>query len=278
MSTPVEFRWLGTAGVELRMKDQILLIDPYLTRIPLWKLWGWRIHPDRALVAEVLPRCDFVLVSHGHWDHILDVPEIVRNTGAPVWGTRNTAQLLSVCNVPEDKIHEIRIGDSFALRDFQVEVRWADHVPMPGFLPGPVAPNLKPPLRAQDYRMDEYLSFRVAVEGLCLLTDPGSTPEAAAPADIVFVIPFQEFGYYETLLRVARPRVVIPYHCDDYFRPLSKPVRPMLGPPKWAFPPLRRIDLVHFRRTLEQLAPETTVFIPEMFRAYDAGALVGKSL
>ena len=29
-----------------------------------------------------MPRCRVVLVTHAHYDHLLDVPEVARNTGA----------------------------------------------------------------------------------------------------------------------------------------------------------------------------------------------------
>jgi hypothetical protein len=130
--------------------------------------------------------------------------------------------------------------------------------------------------------MDEYFSFRISTRGLRLLTDPGSRPEWAAPADAVLVIPFQDYGYYESLLHVVQPRVVIPYHFDDHFRSLSKPFRACYKPPlrlgsgrvRWTFPPLQRMSVTELRQMIEKIAPETEVLVPELFRAYDLGSLV----
>jgi hypothetical protein len=50
------FRWLGVAGFELQYDQQRLLVDPYLTRIPLNKLWFGKISPDKPLlIAEFQP-------------------------------------------------------------------------------------------------------------------------------------------------------------------------------------------------------------------------------
>jgi len=61
----------------------------------------------------------------------------------------------------------------------------------------------------------------------------------------------------------------VPVHWDDLFAPLSRPTRPMLGPPRWAWPPLARIDLDAFAQTLCALATDTRVWVPERFQAYE---------
>jgi glyoxylase-like metal-dependent hydrolase (beta-lactamase superfamily II) len=93
-TTPIQFRWLGAAGIELVFPDQVIVIDPYFSRIPTWKLWLGRVTPDRALIADKLRRCDLLLVTHAHFDHIMDVPQIVHNTGAMVAGSANSCSLL----------------------------------------------------------------------------------------------------------------------------------------------------------------------------------------
>ena len=34
-----EMRWLGVAGIELRVNKQILVIDPFVTRPPFRRMW-----------------------------------------------------------------------------------------------------------------------------------------------------------------------------------------------------------------------------------------------
>jgi L-ascorbate metabolism protein UlaG (beta-lactamase superfamily) len=38
MDANTGFRWLGTAGIELIAKDQVLVIDPYFTRFSTWRM------------------------------------------------------------------------------------------------------------------------------------------------------------------------------------------------------------------------------------------------
>jgi L-ascorbate metabolism protein UlaG (beta-lactamase superfamily) len=269
--TPTEFRWLGVAGIELKAADQILVIDPYFTRFPAWRMWLGRVQPNRELIAERIPHCDSVLVTHAHFDHIMDVPNIAGDTGATVYGSANSCRLVALCGVPEEKIQGIKAGDRLNLESFQVEVRSAKHRRAPGFLPGPLASDLEPPLRARDYRMDDCLSFLVSVQGLRLLTDPGARPSDAAAADLLFVFPGMDRSYYEALLELVQPRVVIPIHWDDFFRSLSRPLRPFWKLPRVALPPLQRTNLARFKQMMEQLAPGVTVLEPEILRPYDLG-------
>ena len=92
-----QFRWLATAGIELRVHGRIVLIDPFFSRFPLWKMWFGRVCVDHDLVAVKIQSCDSVLVTHAHWDHIMDVPDVVHNTGALAYGSPNCCQLLAAC-------------------------------------------------------------------------------------------------------------------------------------------------------------------------------------
>ncbi len=269
MDTAVRFRWLGVAGIELRVDDQVLSIDPYLTRLPFWRVAFGRVRPNRGLIAEKIRHCDFVLVTHAHFDHLMDVPDVVRNTGAVAFGSANTCRLLAVLGVPPTQIRQIEIGDQLALGDFRVEVLPAEHVTFAGRRPfsGPLPASLRPPLRARDYRMDGCLGYLVHVDGVRLLHCPGP----AVAAEVLFVKPLRARSAWEALLRSVRPQIVVPVHWDDFGRSLSKPVRPMVVPSGRVIPPLSRIDLTRFQNLVEQIAPQVKVLVPEMFRAYDLG-------
>lgn len=265
----IEFRWLGTAGIELRVNDQVLVVDPYLTRFPGRKLWLGRVYPNRTLIAETIRRCDVVLVTHAHFDHLMDVPEVVRNTGAVAYGSSNSCRLLAVCGISADRICEISAGDTLELNVFQVEIWRAEHKNIPGFSPGPIKSGLIPPLRARDYCMNDCYSFAIAANGFRILTDPGTQAEDAVAADMLLVYPGMDRAYYEALLKRVRPKVVTPLHWDNFFRPLSKSLQPYWKLPRLAWPPLQRLNLAQFRRTIEHIAPETQVLEPQIFRTYD---------
>jgi hypothetical protein len=126
----------------------------------------------------------------------------------------------------------------------------------------------------RDYRIDACFSFLIESGGLRFLDWSSEQVHSASHADLLFVKPHQEQAYYEALLDVVQPRVLIPIHWDDFMRPLSQPLRPMLKPPRLAFPPLARVDLTAFRQMIKHIAPRTKVFLPEIFRRYELSELL----
>jgi L-ascorbate metabolism protein UlaG (beta-lactamase superfamily) len=234
------------------------------------------VRPNGNLIATKILRCDYVLVTHAHWDHIMDVPDVARNTGARVLGSQNSCRLMLTCGVPEDRIRQIKVGDRLTLGEFQVEVFSAEHVRIPCLLQGPVASGLNPPLRAWDYRMDEMYCFRVSVGRYRLITDPGVNPEDGVAADVLFVHPHRKEGYYDVLLQRVRPRAVIPCHWDNFFRSPVKPLRPLpiLRLSRWMFSPWAHVNL-GFKRMIEEKRSGAEVLIPEIFLPYDLEQLLG---
>ncbi len=264
----VAFRWLGVAGIELNLAGYILAIDPFFTRPPLHSLWLGRVQPNRALIAQKMQDCDDILVSHAHYDHLMDVPEIIHNTGAATYGSENTRRLLALLGAPQSQIHRIAIGDELTCGPFYIQVLPAEHLRIPGFRPGPLRDHVHPPLRLRDYRIDHCFCFAIQAQGIRFLVWTSERVEPSSPADVLFLGLTRQKAYTQALLERVRPRVVIPIHWDDQFRPLSKPIRPFYEPPRLAFPPLRRMDMHKFQQMVEQIAPGVRCFLPEIFRSY----------
>jgi L-ascorbate metabolism protein UlaG (beta-lactamase superfamily) len=205
----------------------------------------------------------------------MDVPEAAQFTGARVYGSANTCRLLSALSVPGEQLHEIRSGDELDLGRINIHVLQAEHIKLPAFKPGELPARLQPPLRAQDYRMDSCFSFLVSVDDCRLLVAAGVRADQAEAADILLVNPIHNPATLQALLQRVQPKVVVPNHWDDLWRPLSKPVRPMLKPPTWSFPPIGRIDLAKFEQAVTQIDPRIGVLIPEMFTPYPLDGIIG---
>ena len=65
-------RWLGHAAMALETAAHHVLIDPFFTGKPA------------ATITADQAKADFILVSHGHGDHVGDTIAIARRTGATV--------------------------------------------------------------------------------------------------------------------------------------------------------------------------------------------------
>ena len=81
--------WLGHGGWSIETAGHTILLDPFLTDCPT------------ALEKAESIAADFILVSHGHFDHIADVPAIAKRTGAQVIAIFEIAQWL-------EKNHQIQ--------------------------------------------------------------------------------------------------------------------------------------------------------------------------
>jgi len=268
MGSPIYFRWLGAAGIELTASGRTLIIDPYFSRIPFWNVFIGRLRSRPDLVETHIVTCHEILVTHSHFDHLMDVPLIARRTGARVYGSLFTCRLLSRCGVPDEQIFEIQTGDRLDLNGFKVRVLKSWHTNIPWLNGGDVPVEKSPPGRARDFRMDKKFAFEIDAHGVQLLTDPGRELEASAAADILFLRPDLNARECRALLKSIRPRLVIPIHWESHHRPLNKPLRPAWRPPGWRFPPVQRFDLNTLKEMIQGSGAAAKLFVPEVLHLY----------
>jgi L-ascorbate metabolism protein UlaG (beta-lactamase superfamily) len=73
----VEVLWLGHSAFRLTSTTgKVIVIDPFLVKNPRT--------PPKYKDLKALGKVDLILVSHGHQDHLADVPELAKLTGAMV--------------------------------------------------------------------------------------------------------------------------------------------------------------------------------------------------
>ncbi len=96
---PVDIIWHGHSTFEMRTDNYTVLIDPFFTGNPL------------ASIAANLVLADYILVTHGHGDHIGDAVEIAARTGATIIAN------FEICNwiaaKSKVKVHPQHIGGGF---------------------------------------------------------------------------------------------------------------------------------------------------------------------
>lgn len=251
------FRWLGVAGVALESSGQILAIDPFFTRPTLLQMLRPLVS-NSTLAAEKLPECQYVLVTHSHYDHLLDVAGIVRHSGAAAFGSPNTCQLLRLLGISSSQVHEVSVGDHLALGGFEVEVIRGQHssIPFGQIFNGKLQPGLQPPLRVWDYRMDVCLGYFITVQDVRLLVC-AVNPQ---PADVLFVVAQEPKEYYLRLFQGTQPSTFVPIHWDNFTRPLDEPLRRFTRP--------GRLSLEQLVNLAQQSVPRVKVVVPELFREY----------
>lgn len=91
--------WLGHAGFLLESQGSLLAIDP------------WRSGPTWSRTP--LEGLDLVAVSHGHFDHVEDVPAILKETGATGVAIFEVAHWLKEQGVPPAQVVDMNKGGTF---------------------------------------------------------------------------------------------------------------------------------------------------------------------
>ena len=72
-AAPTKIKWLGHAAFEITTpKGHVLLIDPWVANPK---------NPDKTPLSH-LPKVDYILITHGHFDHVGDAVAIAKQTGA----------------------------------------------------------------------------------------------------------------------------------------------------------------------------------------------------
>jgi L-ascorbate metabolism protein UlaG (beta-lactamase superfamily) len=104
----VHIVWLGHAALEITLGGKVLLIDPYFTENPA------------AAVRADQTRADFLLVSHGHHDHIGDTVAIAQRTGAEVIANPGVARWLAGQGVARTAGQEIGAAKTHAFGTLQL--------------------------------------------------------------------------------------------------------------------------------------------------------------
>ncbi len=110
-----EITWLGHSCFSVRTGKFDLLVDPFLEDSPT--------APVKA--ADVA--ADFILLTHGHFDHVTDAVAIATRTGATVVANFEIATWLQSQGVAEEKVVAMNIGGRVDLPFGQLKMTPALH-------------------------------------------------------------------------------------------------------------------------------------------------------
>ncbi len=235
--------WLGVSTLLLDDGSSALMTDGYFSRPSLTRVALGKVSPSAARVDECLTRANVtrleaVIPVHTHIDHALDSALVADRTGAILVGGGSAANVGRGHGLDEARLVVAGSGESIPLGAFEVTLVKSHHCP-PDRFPGEITAPVVPPVKASAYRCGEAWStlvrHRPSGRRMLIQGSAGFVKGALAGqrADVVYLgvgqlglqpEPYLVDYWAETVRAVGARRVVL-IHWDDFFRPLSKPLR-----------------------------------------------------
>lgn len=234
----VTVTWTGVAGFVLEREGTRIAFDPFTTRPGLAATLLRRPAPDPAAAARWFSGLDAVFVGHTHFDHALDLPVVAQaSPRARLVGGRVTVELCRRLGLPPERLVTAQDGLRLAVGPFTVEAVAAEHgrVPWVRYVDRLDLPEHGLPRTPFRYPRGEVLAWRVETGGraLYLQGSAGLRDHALlrqGPVDVLVACLAARRGtprYLERLGERLRPRVLVPCHHDNFFRPLHAPPAPI---------------------------------------------------
>ena len=230
----LSIRWFGTAAYRLEYSGKVLWIDPWFSRQGLLALRMGVIEPVREEIDKYLDRADAIAIGHSHYDHAADLPYIAPKTGAVVYGSDSTANILRACGTDEAQIRIVTGGDTVEEGPFKIRFVASAHGSLMGRIPGDfdIGPDIQLPLKAMEYGHGEVFGLLVEVEGYRIYHKGSAAiveeSEREVRADLLLLgisLKTDTKRFVYRMVEMIDPEILMPMHYDYFFRPLSKGLR-----------------------------------------------------
>jgi L-ascorbate metabolism protein UlaG (beta-lactamase superfamily) len=230
---------------------------------------------DGSLQRLGVQRLEAVLPVHTHFDHAMDSAVVAQRTGARIVGGESAAQVGIGGGLAQDRVVVATPGEAVTLGDYEVTLVEAEHCP-PDRFPGAITAPVTPPVKTSAYKCGEAWStlvhHRPSNRRLLVVGSAGFVPGALAGyrAEAVY-LGIGQLGmqperylvdYWTETVRTVGARRVVLIHWDDFFRPLTKPLRAL---------PYAADDLDVSMRVLTALADEDGIplHLPTLWQRSD---------
>lgn len=221
--------WHGTASVEAVCARGRILFDPF---VPL-------AGSDEDVKIEEFDGFSHIFVTHGHIDHITDLPEVVRrNPDVIIHCTKTPYKTLMKRGVPERNLSLLKYGDLMLVNGFTIRAFHGRHAVLPtpdadmilGWMRSPARGNI--PYIAYQFvtcrENDETVFYQIEADGrtVGLMGSMNLREEVEYPLGLdLLVLPYNGWADNYTpavrfIERLAPKRVLLD-HYDDTFPPLT---------------------------------------------------------
>lgn len=281
--SPLWVTWMGVATLLVDDGTSALMTDGYFSRPGLAAVAAGKVAPSPARVDGCLARAKVsrlaaVIPVHTHIDHALDSALVADRTGAKLVGGESAANLGRGYGLPAERIVVAVSGAPMTLSAYDVTLIESHHCP-PDRFPGVISAPVRPPVKASAYRCGEswsaLIQHRPSGRRVLIQGSAGYVPGAldGMSADVAY-LSVGQLGlqprsyiteYWDQTVRAVGARRVVGIHWDDFFRPLTEPLRAL---------PFAGDDLNVSMQMLDELATRDGVDLqlPTVFRREDPWA------
>ncbi len=277
---PLTVSWAGVTTLLVDDGSSAVMTDGFFSRPGLAAVGLREIAPsapriDGSLERLGVDRLEAVLPVHTHYDHAMDSAVVAARTGARLVGGGSAAQVGIGGGLPDDRVVVANPGEPVRLGAYDVTLVEGEHCP-PDRFPGVITAPVTPPVKASAYKCGEAWStlvhHRPSDRRLLIVGSAGYVPGALSGyrADAVY-LGVGQLGvqperylvdYWTETVRTVGARRVVLIHWDDFFRPLTKPLRAL---------PYAADDLDVSMRMLSALADEDGIplHLPTLWQRAD---------
>jgi len=280
----LRFTHFGAAGWSITDGETVILLDPYLSRVrfqgrqygptdatdipgdprPVVKI-NEPAESDAAMIDRHVPKADYIILSHSHFNHAMDVPYIAKKTGAVVIGTESTCNIAINGGVPDEQIHAVRGGEDYEYETFSIRIIPSLHSALSCKLYKDfgTVPLKHGPLCLDEYVEGGTLAYLIRIGGREILLFGSMNfiereVDGLRP-DVVFIASapprLEIHDYTGRLMRcLGLPGIVVATHWDDQGLPFGAP----------QVTALKQADTLI--QEVKAASPQTEIFVPQHFQ------------
>lgn len=234
----MKLTWYGTACILMEDETQKIIFDPFCG-VPVHGF----THPERMLpYKDIFRQVPVVMVTHGHFDHILQIPYIYPGTDVKIHCTKTPCQTLHKRGIPAGKLQQISPGFQADFGAFHITAYQGRHcrfdapllaetICRKAFFRHPVhlyhliKANLQFPENGEILFYEiTWHQYRIHLMGSMNLDPSVSYPTGAD----LLILPLQgrsdQDEYALQFVERLKPKAILLDHCDDAFPPFSQDV------------------------------------------------------
>ncbi|MBF0118195.1 MAG: MBL fold metallo-hydrolase [Desulfobacterales bacterium] len=221
----LKLKWLGTAGFHITYKDVEILLDPFISRPE-------GANPFFSYTIYDFERVKAILISHGHFDHVMDVPRLAKISEAKIIAPLICCKNLKKIGINPDRLYANEKTKIYELNhNISIEIIPSRHILFDSemvlktllkIFKGGIFFKLLP--LVLNYPMGSNSEFLLNFDGYKVLFSGSGGGDFHKLADFnpdCFLLPFagrtDVIAHYMNAIKILSPKTVILHHFDNFY-------------------------------------------------------------